>query len=70
MLDKSVSYAVMKVFSIEESTVSDVKGKILAFSRKMVDMGMKKQAKVMKVSDYQCLDQPVLWFRQKRSEGI
>ena len=34
-------------------------------------MGMKKkQAKVMKVSDDQCLDQLVLWFRQKRSEGV
>ena len=34
-------------------------------------MGMKKQAKVMKVSDDQRLDQAVfLWFRQKRSEGV
>ena len=59
---------------IGKSTVSDIKKnkkKILAFSCEMVDMGMKKQAKVMKLSDDRRLDQAVfLWFRQKRSEGV
>ena len=40
----------------------------------MVGMGMgmkKKQAKVMKVSDDRRLDQAVLlWFKQKRFEGV
>jgi hypothetical protein len=54
--------------------VSDIKknkAKIIAFSQEMVDMGMQKQAKVMKISDDRRLDQAVfLWFRQKRAEGI
>lgn len=55
-------------------TVSDIKknkAKIIAFSQKMVDMGMQKQAKVMKISNDRRLDQAVfLWFRQNRAEGI
>lgn len=75
MLDKSVSFAIiMEKFGIGKSTVSDIKknkAKIIAFSQEMVDMGMQKQAEVMKISDDRRLDQAVfLWFRQKRAEGI
>ena len=61
LLDKSVSYSViMAKFGIGKSTVSGInknREKIRSFSREMVDMGMKKQAKVMKVSEdkqYSC----------------
>jgi hypothetical protein len=58
----------MEIFVIGKSTVSDIKKnkeKIIHFSCKMVDMGMTKKAKVMKVSDHQHLDKAVFsWFRQ------
>ena len=45
--------------------------KILEFSSKMVEMGMSRKAKVMKLGDDDKLDQAVyLWFKQKRMEGM
>ena len=45
--------------------------KILSFKSKMVNMGMKRDAKVMRVSEDAVLDQAVyLWFKQKRMEGV
>lgn len=75
LLDKGVSYAViMEKYNIGKATVSNMKKnkeKILNFKREMVDMGMKKKAKVMKVGDDQRLDQAVfVWFKQKRAEGV
>ena len=77
MLDKSVSFAViMEKFGIGKSTVSDIKknkAKIIAFSQEMVNMGMQKQAKVMKISDDRCLDQAVFLYgsgKRARAEGI
>ena len=75
LLDKSVSYSVIVAkLGIGKSTVSGInknREKIRSFSREMVDIGMKKQAKVMKVSEDKRLDQAVfLWFKQKRSEGV
>ncbi len=75
MLDKSVSYTVIaEKFGIGKSTVGDVKKnreKILKFQGEMIDMGMSRKAKVMKLGNNQKLDQAVyIWFRQKRMEGV
>ena len=61
----------MANFGIGKSTVSDInknREKIRSFSCEMVDMGMKKQGKVMKVSDDKHLDQAV--FLWKSSKGV
>ena len=52
----------MEKYGIGKSTVSDInknREKIQSVSREMVDMGMKNQAKVTKVSDDRRLDQAV-----------
>ena len=49
----------MAKVEIGKSTLSDIdknREKLRSFSCEMVDMGMKKQAKVMKVSDDKRLD--------------
>ncbi len=41
------------------------------FKSEMVEMGMTKKAKVVKIGDDQGLDKAVyLWFQQKRMEGV
>ena len=75
LLVKSVSYTVIgEQYGIGRSTVGDIKKnrkKILEFSSKMVEMGMSRKAKVMKLGDDDKLDQAVyLWFKQKRMEGV
>ena len=64
----------MEKYGIGKSTVSDIKknkAKIMQFRHEMVEMGMKQQAKVMKIGDDQRLDQTVfLWFKQKSAEGV
>lgn len=59
----------MSKFGIDKSTVSDInenREKILSFMRKMVDMGMKKQAKVMKASDNRRLEDQAVFLVQWR----
>ena len=55
MLDKSVSYSIItEKFGTGKSTVSDLKKnkeKIRGFQREMMDMGMKRQAKTMRLGD-------------------
>lgn len=75
MLDESVSYGVIaEKFGIGKSTVSDLKKnkeKIRSFQREMIDMGMKRQAKTMRLGDDKQLDRALyLWFKQKRMEGV
>ncbi len=75
LLDTSISYKVIcERYGIGKSTVGDIKKnrlKIMNFKSKMVDMGMTKKAKVMKIGDDQGLDKAVyLWFQQKRMEGV
>ena len=73
-LDKSVSYTVIaEKFGIGKSTVSDLKmnkEKIRSFQREMIDMGMKKQAKTMRLGDDKRLDQALyLWFLKAKAHG-
>ena len=75
LLDKSVSYSVVcEKYGIGRSTVGDIKKnrlKIMNFKAEMVDMGMSKKAKVMKIGDDKKLDKAVyVWFKQKRMEGV
>ena len=60
-------------YGIGRSTVVDIKknqNKLEGFSKKMVDMGMKK-AKTMKIGEYQKLDEALyIWFRQQREKGM
>ena len=75
LIDKSVSYSIIsEKFGIGRSTVSDIKKnkeKILSFKREMVDMGMKKRPKTMKLGEDRELDQALyLWFKQKRMSGV
>ena len=76
-LDKSVSYSIIaEKFGIGKSTVSDLKKnkeKICGFQREMMDMGMKRQARTMRLGDDKQLDQALclcLWFKKKRMEGV
>lgn len=74
-LDESVSYRVIaEKFGIENSTVSNLKKnneRIRSFQREMIDMGIKKRAKTMRLGDDKKLDQALyLWFKQKRMEGV
>ena len=61
-------------FGVGRSTVSDIKNnqeKIISFKKGMIDMGMSRGAKVMKLAVDDKLDQAVYtWFKQKRSEGV
>ena len=72
LLDKSVSYSVI----MENMGLGRVQCLISTKTERksaceMVDMGKKKQAKVMKVNYDRRLDQAVfLWFTQKRSKGV
>ena len=75
LLDKSVSYTIIaEKFRIGKSTVGDIKKnreKVLKIKSEMIDMGMTRSAKVMKLSDDNKLDQAVyVWFRQKRMKGV
>ncbi len=75
MLDKSVSYTIiMESFGIGKCTVGDIKKnreKIMKFRKEIVEMGMSRKAKVMKLGDDEKLDQAVyIWFKQKRMEGV
>ena len=72
MLDKSVSYSIIaEKFGIGKSTVSDLKKnkeKIRGFQREMMDMGMKRQAKTMRLGDDKQLDRALyLWFKHLNS---
>ena len=64
----------MEKYGIGRSTVADIKKnkeKILKFKTEMVQMGVKRKVKVMKLGDDKKLDQAVyLWFKQKRMEGV
>ena len=75
MLDKSISYTVIaEKFGIGKSTVGDIKKnreKFLKFKSEMVAMGMKKKAKVMRLTYDKQLDQVVyIWFKQKRMQSV
>ena len=53
-LDKSVSYIIIAGIGIGKSAVGDIKKnreKVLKFKSEMIDMGMTRSAKVMKLSD-------------------
>ena len=56
LIDKLVSYSIiLEKFGIGRSTVSDIrrnKEKILSFKREMVDMGMKKQPRMVKIRNW------------------
>ena len=60
-------------YDIGQSTVLDIKQnktKLESFSRKMVDMGMNKGTKIMKVGEYEKLDQALyVWFKQEREKN-
>ena len=60
-------------YDIGRSTVLDIKRnktKLELFSRKMVDMGMNKGTKIMKVGEYEKLDQALyVWFKQEREKN-
>ena len=75
LLDKSVSYTVIcEKYGVGRSTVGDIKKnreKIISFKKEMIDMGMKRKAKVMKLADNSQVDRALyMWFTQKRTEGI
>ncbi len=75
LLDKCVSCTVVaEKYGIGRSTVADIKKnkeKILQFKSEMVDMGVKRAVKAMKIGEDKQLDQAVyLWFKQKRMEGV
>lgn len=75
LLDKSVSYTVIaEKYGIGRSTVADIKrskAKILRFQDEMVELGVKRKVKAMKVGEDKALDQAVyIWFKQKRMEGV
>ena len=75
LLDKSVSYTLIcEKYGIGRRFVGGIKKnreKILKFRSKMIDMGMSRKAKVMKLGDDQLLDKAVyMWLSQKRMEGV
>ena len=61
LLDKSISYTIIaERFRIGKSTIGDIKKnreKFFKFKSEMIDMGMTRSAKVMKLSDDNKLDQ-------------
>ena len=74
LLDKSVSRSVIcEKFGIGKSTVSDIwknRDKVRAFKKDMVEMGMTRKAKVMRVSNNQKLDSALyVWFKQEDRRG-
>lgn len=75
MIDSSTSYTIIcEKYGIGRSTVSDIKRnreKLLAFKKKLKEMGTKRNVKVMKLGDDEELEKAVyIWFRQKRMEGV
>lgn len=75
LLKKSVSYTVIcEKYNVGRSTVSDIKKnqkKIISFKTGMIEMGMSRKAKVMRLADNDKLDQAVyVWFKQKRMDGV
>ena len=74
MLDKSVCYTIIAEKGIGKSAVSDLKKdkeKIRSIQRELIDMGMKKQAKTMKLGDDKRINQALyLWLKQKRMETV
>ena len=71
MLDKSISYPVIaEKFGICKSTVGDTKKnweKILKLQSEIINMGMSRKAKVMKLSVDKKFDQALyLLFRQRK----
>ena len=74
MLDTASLSVIAEKYGVGKSTISDIKKnrlKILAFKKKMVDMGLKlKDTKVMKRGNKEKLDKAVyLWFKQKPYGG-
>ena len=74
LLDSSVSHAIIcEKYGIGKSTVWDIKKsreKLLDF-QETESMGMKREAKTMKLSSHENLDKALyLWFTQKRTEGV
>ena len=62
--------AIARKYNVGRSTISDIrrnKEKILSYKKDMVEMGMSRPAKVMRVADDSELDKAVyVWFQQKR----
>ena len=77
LLDKvgHTSYTVLcEEYGIGHLTITDLRKKeteLRQYRRKMTEMGVNRQAKIMKLGQDEQLDSAVfLWFRQKREEGI
>ncbi len=75
LMDESVSYAVIsEKYGVGRSTVNGIKKnreKLLTFKKDMIDMGMSRNAKTMRLGENLKLDKAVfLWFKQKRMEHI
>ena len=74
LIATGISYTLISErYGIGRLTVVDIKknqNKLEGFSKKRVDMGMKK-AKTMKIGEYQKLDEALyIWFRQQREKGM
>ena len=75
LLDSSVSHAIIcEKYGIGKSTVWDIKKsreKLLDFQRETESVGMKREAKTMKLDSHENLDKALyLWFTQKWMEGV
>ena len=74
LFEASSLTAIAWKYNVGRSTISDIrrnKEKILLYKKDMVEMGMSRPAKVMRVADDSELDKAVyVWFQQKRMEGM
>ena len=74
MLKTSWQKVIAEKCGVRKSTVVATKkneARLLAFKSSTINMGMSRQAKVMRLGDSTQLDKAVyLWFKQKRMDGI
>ena len=60
----------LRDWTINSSRYKEEQDKLEQFSKKMVDMGMKK-AKTMKIGEYQKIDEALyIWFRKQREKAM
>ena len=73
-ISQGKSYTVLREeYGVGRSAISDIKKRepaLRSYKRKMVEMGVERSAKVMKLGkDEQLKAALFLWFKQKREEG-
>ena len=66
--------AMAQQFGVGRSTISDIKKQataLRAHKQQIVEMGMKRDSKVIRLGNFQELEKALyIWFCQKRSEGV